>query len=181
MIVKNTCRKLTLPVIFLLAIECTSSLASGAVDLIYDPFDGNVQLDTHDMRMVSFALQNEPGEPNFNIANADLSDLPTPLLIPDITIHQIGWVAQDLSTGFVGVADLGNIFPTGMSQTEVEAFTNMSDNGPPQGRAYGLGPVPPGGGGQMTVVVVPEPATQLILALGALLGALSMSRFRRIT
>ena len=176
--IERTCRNLGVPAVLLLVLEFAPSLASGEVILMYDPLDGNVQLDTNASRMVSFSLQNAPDQPFFISENTDFSDLPAPLFPPDNIDTQIGWIAQDLSTGFVGVANLGNIFPTGMTQSEVEAFTNVTGTDPPQGRAYAIGPVPPGGGGQMTVAVVPEPATLLLLELGALLGMLSMSRSR---
>ena len=176
--IERTCRNLIVPVVLLLVLEFASSLASGAVMLVYDSTDGNVTLDTSELAMVSFSLENAQGQPFFISENADFSELPPPLFPPDVSSTQIGWIAQDLSTGFVGVANLGNIFPTGMTQSEVEAFTNISGTEEPKGRAYALGPVPPGGGGQMTVAVVPEPATQLLLALGGLFGMLSMARSR---
>ncbi len=176
--IERTCRTFIVPVVLLLVLGFASSLVSGAVMLVYDPTDGNVTLDTNQLAMVSFSLENAPGQPFFISENADFSELPPPLFPPDLTTTQIGWIAQDLSTGFVGVANLGNIFPTGMTQSEVEAFTNISGTDSPQGRAFALGPVPPGGGGQMTVAVVPEPATFLLFAIGALLSLLSMSRSR---
>ena len=178
---QTICRHLTVPVIFLLVFACASSLALGQVKLIYDPLDGNVQIDTNDWSIASFSLQNEPGEPSFNTPNTLFSGLPTPLFPPDNTPTQIGWIAQDLDTGFKGVADLGDIFPTGMSQAEVEAFTTITDTNPPAGRTYALAPVPPGGTGDpMGVVVVPEPGAQLLMALGVLLGILSMRIPQRV-
>ncbi len=135
------------------------------VDLIYNPGDGHVRIDTNGQSMVSFSLQNDPDDPPFfNTENTDFSDLPTPLLPPDNTASQIGWIAQDLTNGFNGVANLGNIFPAGLSLTQVESFTNIPGTIPPQGRLYGLAPFPPGGGGQMNVVV-PEPSSFLFLGL----------------
>ena len=150
----------------LLFLASTPGLAVGdLVDLIYNPGDGNVQIDTNGLGVASFSLQNVPGDPLFfNTANTDFSDLPTPLLPPDNTATQIGWIAQDLAIGFVGVANLGNIFPAGLSLAEVENFTTIPGTNPPQGRLYGLAPFPPGGGGSMNVVI-PEPSSFLLLGL----------------
>jgi hypothetical protein len=134
------------------------------VDLIYNPGDGQVRIDTKGQGIVIFSLQNAPGGLSFDFANTDFSDLPTPLLPSDNTETQIGWIAQDLQNGFNGVANLGNIFPAGLSLTQVESFTNIGGTIPPQGRLYGLAPFPPGGGGQMNVVV-PEPSSFLFLGL----------------
>ena len=139
--------------IALLLVGCADALSGDVIDLVYDPIDGNVQLDTNGLSMVSFALQNEPGNDEFNIANTTFLDLPT-ALFTDNTPTVIGWASQDLATGFVGIADLGNIFPLGLSKSTVEDFTNLSGTIPPEGRTYGLAPVPPGGGGQMNVVLV---------------------------
>ena len=180
MIAKRSYRIPITLTVFAVALGFASRLVCGQVVLVYDATDGSVQIDTNDLQMISFSLQNEPGEPSFNTPNTLFSGLPTPLLPPDNTSTQIGWIAQDFNTGFTGVADLGNIFPPGMSKEDVEAFTSIPGTVPPQGRAYGLGPVPPGGGGEMDVVVVPESAAHLMICLGAVFVAFSFSRSRRI-
>ena len=151
--------KLTLCLIVVVHLDCASRLAFGSeVDLVYDPVDGNVRVDTNGLNMVSFALENEPGGNDFITENTDFSDLPAALFAPTNTPTQIGWFAEDLSAGFVGVADLGNIFPVGLSELAVDEFTTIPDINPPQGRLYALGPVPPGGGGQMNLVYVTDPS-----------------------
>jgi hypothetical protein len=145
-------RKFTLLLIVLLPFVCVSSLAFGSeVDLVYDPVDGNVQLDTNGLNMIIFTLQNEPGGDDFNTANTSFFDLPASLFPPENTPTQIGWISLDLSVGLVGVADLGNIFPIGLTNSAFEEFA------PPDFRIYGMGPVPPGGGGSMNLVYFGNP------------------------
>ena len=156
----RTFRKLLVPVFFLLAVKS----ASGAVILMYNPNDGNVQLDTNSLSIARFTLQNEPDDSLiFDTGETDFSDLPVPLFPPDNTATEIDWIAQDLANGFDGVANLGNIFPTELSLSEVEDFTNIAGTDPPQGRSFDLAPVPPGGGGSMRVVLVPEPSSSSLL------------------
>lgn len=156
-------------VVCLLFLASTPGLAFGdLVDLIYNPGDGNVQIDTKGIGIASFTLQNEPGDLLFfNTANTDFSDLPPSLFPPDNTATQIGWIAQDLTNGFTGVANLGNIFPTGLTQSGVENFATVPGTNPDQGRLYSFAPFPPGGGGTMNVVLspVPEPSSFLFLGL----------------
>ena len=133
------------------------------VDLLYNPHDGNVHLDTNGLDMASFTLQNSPGDNLvFNTTNTSFADLPTPLFPPENLPTQIGWVAQDLGTGFNGVANMGDIFPLGLTQIEVEKFTTIPGTNPVQGRLYSLA-FPPGGGGSMNVQMIPESSSFLLV------------------
>lgn len=120
-------------------------------DLLYTPATGNVQIDADGATILSFAWQSAA---QFT-PPADFSDLDNDVLPPfvglnDNTSSQIGWTSFG-AIGMVGfdgpaLADLGNIFPTGLNLTGLQnLLTSNSWAGPSAS-----------GGSFDLVVVVPE-------------------------
>jgi len=97
-------------------------------DLIYDPNDGNVVLDATEASgavITSYALENTDGlfEPNaVNFYNFDPND---PNSSTDTaTAYQISQTDLD-GDGFPNTWDLGDVFPTGMSLSELQDFLSF--------------------------------------------------------
>jgi hypothetical protein len=121
-------------------------------DLIYNSLTGNVQIAADGAEITSFAWQNNAGM--FN-PPADFSDLDNDVLpgVPTETFDNkatnIGWTSAlaTANMGFDGpsLADLGNIFPVGLTEAGVHALLNINDWGGPGGA-----------GGDFDVVAVPE-------------------------
>ena len=94
--------------------------------LRYDPMTGNVKVDQTDAAgnvINNFVLQNAVGGDDFNtgVVNFPYTGVLTTDLATEIS------QSDPLQTGLpTDEHDLGNIFPTGMSQTQLEAFLTRS-------------------------------------------------------
>ena len=133
---------------------------SAAVVLEYDFSNGSATIDTLGVTIESFGLENEIGGQDF-VGTADFSDLPAGTTVSNnLTIVWSG-VLNDNT--FNGVANLGNVFPTGFSEQDLSDF--LTDNS---------GYVEDNG--TMTlpfmISVVPEPSAFALLAFVACLALL---------
>jgi hypothetical protein len=135
-------------------------------DLMYDPATGQVRLDpsdTESQKTVSFVLNNPAG----NMIPIEESKLPIFTIGQgDNTNKQIGYTDLSLQ-GKEGILDLGAIFPPGMTSPE-----QLSEFLATAKYAYALGK-----GGDLDLIVIPEPGALALLSLG-LAGLVRMSRRR---
>ena len=143
-----------------LALLCGSVAFANNPHLVYSPLDGNVRLFPNETFINSFSLRSESQfSPVFDQTDLIASIFNIPALTdnsPDV----ISWVVP-----FEGVfgdrpedqlgADLGNIFPTGMNQGELNILLT--------GNAWAG---PGGTSGSFGLVLVPEPATAVLLTIG---------------
>ena len=141
----------------------------GDVDLIYDPESGNVTLDASDAAsgvVLSFVLgtgQDNMRSENF-VQSADGSagpfiDVGTNT---DATAFQIGQT-DPLGQGAGPTIDLGDILPAGMDQAGLSEYLTLAQY------ASALG-----AGGELDLIVVPEPSTLALILFG--LVGLAMRR-----
>ena len=130
-------------------------------DLIYVAATGEVIIDTEGQDVISFSLQGGP----FNIGNTDFSELPAGL--NDNIANQIGWTSFNIGAGLVGTANLGAILPAGLDEAGLLAALAGGAN-------YGLSVVT-GGGGRFDIV--PEPASLMLMGLGAMAVVRRTRRF----
>jgi len=94
-------------------------------DLIYDPATGTVTLDASDAEggvITSYALENllgllEYGDANLYDFDANSTDY--------ATAYQISQTCHDMDEGIEAKWDLSDIFPTGMSLTELTDFLDL--------------------------------------------------------
>ncbi len=124
-------------------------------DLIYDPSNGNVRLDTDEAAgnwINYFDLRNAAGGSDFNAPSVAV--FPTGGLTTDRMI-EISWSSF---AGFTGVHDMGNIFPTDFDLAGLEEFLTEADYTSSLGS-----PIV-----EFDLIVVPEPATMALLAIGGL-------------
>ena len=127
-------------------------------DLIYDPATGNVKVDASEAGggvVTSFQLETAAG--TFIPANyVGPTGGTFGGFLKDVTKKTIA--DSDLTfVGFSGIHDFGNIFPTGMTLEELEAFLKT---------AVYTGAI--GIQQQQFDLVIPEPATMALLGLGGL-------------
>ncbi len=132
------------------------ALASDRADLIYDSPTGNVTLDQAEATggiLTGYVLKNAVGGDDFNtgVANFALGGLTTDLPT-DIS------EANLFSTGFTGGDQwsLGAIFPTGLDLSGLQSF--LTENSYVGELGSGVH--------DLDLLVTPEPATLLLLALG---------------
>lgn len=99
-----------------------NSASATTAELIYNPTTGNVKLDASDAAgsmIVSFQLEN--GDASFVPGSYASPDAAFGGAYEDVTANVIG--DSDLTlTGFSGVADLGNVFPTDLDLAGLEAY-----------------------------------------------------------
>lgn len=133
----------------------------GIANLIIDRTDGSVILDADGAVLGGFTIFSAGGE--FITTNTDFSDLPSGLT--DNIATQIGW-SQPFSE-FPGVAELGNILPAGLDDADYLADVTG---------IYAVSLNAGGGGGDLQISVIPEPATLSLLAIG---GAAALLKRRR--
>ena len=165
----SSSRHILLGVALLLALESTLFAAGNLVDgidadLIYNPATGNVQLDARDrdeMRITSFFFKNDQN--NFRVDNfvAPFIDVGTNT---DNTTFQIGQT-DPVPTTWENPTNLGDIFPTGMSQRQLADYLTAAD--------YASVIT----GGSLDLIVVPEP-NRFSLAFNCLLLVTSWRRKR---
>jgi hypothetical protein len=122
-------------------------------DLLYDPSTGNVKIDADGAEILSFiwrsAMQFVDGAADFSDLDSDVG--PFESQFADSTESQIGWASGlfPVNMGFDGpqLADIGNVFPTGLDQTGLQnLFTRNEWTSPPLGTVAG----------SFDLVVVPE-------------------------
>ena len=89
--------------------------------LIYDPVSGNVVIDPQGNEIISFTLKNSLGETGFNAGNFSDADFP-PNGLFDVNSGQLGWFSGSLGSGIDSSADLGDVFPMGFNQPELDAY-----------------------------------------------------------
>ena len=146
----------------------------GDVDLIYDPESGNVTLDASDAAsgvVLSFVLgtgQDNMRSENF-VQSADGSagpfiDVGTNT---DATAFQIGQT-DPLGQGAGPTIDLGDILPAGMDQAGLSEYLTLAQY------ASALG-----AGGELDLVVVPEPSSISLILLGLLVLRVRLNERRR--
>ena len=92
-----------------------------APQLIYDPVSGNVVIEPQDNEIISFTLKNFPGEVGFNAGNFSDADFPAGGLF-DVNSSQLGWFSGSLGSGIDSNANLGDVFPVGFNQPELESY-----------------------------------------------------------
>ena len=103
-------KRLALVCLFIFGLAQASS---ADVVLQYNASNGNATLDATPVGMHDFQLQANTGGGFAFIPPADFSDLPAPLLTENTT-SEIAWT-QAPAPSFIGVADLGNIMPAGLT------------------------------------------------------------------
>ena len=126
----------------------------GDVDLVYDPESGNVTLDANDAAsgvVVSFVIGTD--HDNMDAANFDrpFIDVGTNT---DATAFQMGQT-DPLNQGAGPLVDLGNILPTGLDQQGLSDYLTLAQY------ASALG-----AGGELDLVVVPEPSSVALILMG---------------
>lgn len=144
------------------------ALNPGVPDLLYNPSNGEVTIDPEGVEIVSLSLTSAGA---FIPNAADFSALDNAVglesVIVDSTSNQVGWTSALIfnEQGYNGGPfSLGNILPTGLTQT---AFSLLfSDTGWAQA----------GGGGGAFDIVVPEPSALCLLAAAFVLGAVNRRR-----
>lgn len=153
----------------------TGALAglAGIPDLIYNPTNGNVQIDADGANMLVFNLQSAA---QFS-PPADFTDLDNNVgfasAFVDNTASAIGWTSALAlaNIGFVGpeLANLGNIFPTGLDLAGLTALLTNNEWGGPSGTGANFD----------LVVQIPEPSSVVLLVLG-LVGLVGFRRGRNL-
>ena len=149
--------KLVFAVLALLTVLVSAGQATADVVLKYNAANGNVMIDTEGLEIESIGLENAAGGLDF-VGSADFSDFPagglsfsTPLVIT--------WSGSVGGVTFNGNADLGNVFPTGLTTTGVNDFLTSNS-----------GYVAAGGSSTQPFSVVPEPSPLLLLGLVVTFG-----------
>ena len=135
---------------------------TGAIDLIYDPSTGNVTLDTLGGTLAGFQLENLAGGSDFTPGNF----IPPFGTLPDATATVLG--DSNPFGAITGVFDIGNVFPTGLDLSGLEAFLSTAD--------YTAGLGQPITEFDLVVAAIPTPAA---LPAGLALLGLVISRRRR--
>lgn len=91
-------------------------------DLLYDPGTGNVKIDTSEAagaKITSFQLEN--GQASFIPTNYNSPGGSFGGVLEDVTTSVIADTDPG-GTGFTGIHDFGNIFPTAMDQAELQTY-----------------------------------------------------------
>ena len=133
-------------------------------DLVYDPTSGNVTIDASETgsgQIISFVVgteQNNLREENTQFPFLDVGTN------TDNTSFQIGQT-DPLNQGAGSLVDLGNIFPVGMTADSLSEYLSLAEY------ASELG-----AGGELDLVVVPEPSAWLLAGLA---GVLLIARRRK--
>ena len=160
--------------VFAFAVQLLVSSASGNVggltddpflaDLIYDSTTGNVKFDAVEAAggiITNFVLQNDIDELDFDAP--DIANFP---FVGPFTTDSLTEISQTDGTGvgFSGMHDLADVFPIGLSLTDLDSFLTT--------RTY-VGEL---GSGVMAFDLIPEPSS---LTCFALAGVLLLHRRRR--
>ena len=136
------------------------------VDLIYDPANGNVKIDSSDIpatNIMGYQLKNAAGGSDFIPGNVSGEAEASHGGLTDNIVTQHGWINPfggfDFNTD--GIIDLGNIFPAGFAdEAALEAWLTQADF---TSGALGATTV-----GTLDLTVVPEPGSIMLLVTGCL-------------